>query len=360
MMVRPALPYLALGALLLAAPVASAGAQDSASTRIPSPEELSPRLCGRSLAPTDGLILGVLRTAEGTTRPGLQVAALWNEAEITRSGSRTLLRASVDTSAADGSFVLCGVPRETALRLRAGTDAEGTGELSMTVPETGLVRRELIVGPVTLDATVTGKVVDAEGRAIAAWITLEGDTTTAARSDSTGAFNLRRVPRRSGQLSIRAVGLVPLTIDVAPDGPLVELGDVLLSAVVQQMAELTVRERMLAQREQEFEYRRRVLRGYFFDETELRRYPRVHAGVLAGRSPSLRAAPGGLLSINRAFRQCYPRYWFDGVPYGNRPPAEVFDDFLRRAKRVEVYFAAFAPPEFVDFDGCGAVVVWTD
>jgi hypothetical protein len=151
-----------------------------------------------------------------------------------------------------------------------------------------------------------------------------------------------------------------VTLDLAPDGPLVELGDVVLSSVVQQMAELTVRERMLAQREQEFEYRRRVLRGYFFDEAELRRYPRVHAGVLAGRSPSLRGGLGGLLRINRAFRQCTPRYWFDGVPYGNQPPAEVFDDFLRRAKRVEVYFASFAPAEFADFDGCGAVVVWTD
>ncbi len=265
---------LRVSALLCWLPAAALGAQDSTATSAGTPEALSLRFCGRSLGSGDGLVLGVLRSSSGSPRQGLQVAALWNEAEISRAGSRTLLRASVDTSTADGFFVLCGVPRETSLRLRAGSLNEGTGELSVSVPASGLLQRELVVGDVTLVATVSGRVVDADGRALPASITLEGDTLTAARSDSTGAFSLRGVPRRSGQVSIRAIGVLPLTLDLAPDGPLVELGDVVLSSVVQQMEEITVRERMLVQREREFEERRRSLAfGTFLDEATLRRQP---------------------------------------------------------------------------------------
>ncbi len=55
---------------------------------------------------------------------------------------------------------------------------------------------------------------------------------------------------------------------------------------------------------------------------------------------------------------CDPRFFVDGWDLG---PLDVLDQemYLRHAKRIEVYRAAFAPAQFNDFAGCGAVVVWT-
>jgi hypothetical protein len=35
------------------------------------------------------------------------------------------------------------------------------------------------------------------------------------------------------------------------------------------------------------------------------------------------------------------------------------NNFLRVAKRVEMYTANNAPPQFNDFAGCGSIVIWT-
>jgi hypothetical protein len=69
---------------------------------------------------------------------------------------------------------------------------------------------------------------------------------------------------------------------------------------------------------------------------------------------------------------CYPRVFIDGVGTSTQEPRQVatgrpdaaispeyMKELLRTARRIEVYQATFAPPEFHDPDGCGSIVIWT-
>ncbi len=57
---------------------------------------------------------------------------------------------------------------------------------------------------------------------------------------------------------------------------------------------------------------------------------------------------------------CEPRFFHDGQDVGKLNQQLITEqmDLLQRAKRIEIYSAAEAPPQFNDFDGCGAVVGW--
>ena len=65
-----------------------------------------------------------------------------------------------------------------------------------------------------------------------------------------------------------------------------------------------------------------------------------------------------MLQLRRGSGFCRPRFFIDGYDNGNIS-AEEEGSLMARAKRVEVYTASNAPPQFNDFDGCGVVVVWT-
>lgn len=316
--------------------------------------------CPAGESATNATIFGVLRDAGGSGIAGSPVAAWWLEVEVGLDSARTRYRTSVDTTTSAGAFRLCGLPRSTDVAFRAGEGDVRTGQLTVAIGEEPVITIEVVAGPSAPSAVATGRLLSKSGAPIPGEIAVLGENHLLARTDSLGRFQLANVPRRSHQIVIRSIGFAPRAMAIAPDGPLVEFGDIVMDEALALMPDMNIRARRARAREEEFNYRRRVLRGHFFDEEELSRYPRVHAGVLAGRAPSLRAQPGGLLRIDRGFRSCTPRYWIDGAPHGRAITGDLLADALRRAKRIEIYVAQQAPAEFTDFDGCGAVVIWTE
>jgi hypothetical protein len=341
-------------------------------TDVPNPGLLQQSLCGSRLTSDVSLVVGSVRDAAGETLAGIRVAALWTEAVVTRGGSQVLLRASIDTSATDGTFALCGVPRETRVLVRADGLNVQSGELSLLVGDVPVIERELVVAGPSPTSVVTGILRGANGTAISATIDLTGDSASTT-TDSSGIFRLRAVPRRSSQLRVRAIGYQPLFLDVTPDGPTVDLGAVVMSGRVEELREIRIEETRVSRERREFEERRSSHVGAFFDSDFLKRFPVVSANALGANSGLIRGRSGAAseqILLRRAAGECWPLVFLNGVRVGRQgnngssivPPGVTGDlmaQLLREADRIEAYAAHFSPAEFADFEGCGAVAIWT-
>lgn len=361
-----------LALALVIAGAATAPIAHAQTPGFPDPEVLQRGFCGVTLAADQSLLLGTVRSPDGTPVGGLRVAAIWTEAVVTRQGAQTLLRASIDTTAADGTYALCGVPRETRITVRADGDAERSGELSIAIGDEGVRERDLVVAGPTPTATITGRLQGAGGAAVTGSIEVPGDSNVAVTTDSTGFFRLSNVPRRSSQLRVRVIGYVPHYVDVTPDGPLVELGAVEMPERVQELSEVVIEETFTSRERREYEERKRSLNGIFVDSAYLAQFAWRSANNIKMASPAVRgtSGPGGdVFRLRRGADECYPLVFLNGRNAGRQGsapgsrvggsmPADEMRGLLQRATRIEFYLATYAPPEFADFEGCGAMVIW--
>ena len=124
---------------------------DSASPvyiRIPSPQQIRNSLCGVLRTPMDGIVLGSVVVRGDTTPPaGMRVFAEWSEsgvnyaAPVAASADRWL-EARTDRT---GRYWLCGVPVNTALRVRAVADGASTEPVPLIVFSGAIGRADLTV-----------------------------------------------------------------------------------------------------------------------------------------------------------------------------------------------------------------------
>lgn len=326
--------------------------------------------CGAALPDDQVLVFGVVRDGQQAPIAGIQVVALWTEAVISRNGSETLLRASVDTTTTDGTYALCGVPRDIRIALRAGEDPLRSGELMLEMGATSALERDLVASDGSTRTVVTGLVRTPAGNPAVGVVSLADGPEVTTRADSSGRFRLEGVPRRSSQLVLRSIGYSPLYLDVTPDGPLVDLGEVTLPFAVQMLSEVRISETAISRERSAFNERRMSLNGIFMDSTFLGRFAWRSANALstAGNLIRGRSVPGGeYIRLRYGIDECWPLVFLDGrnigrqVEASGRPgsvaPSEL-GALLNEAMRIEVYAAPFAPPEFADFEGCGAFVIW--
>ena len=203
------------------------------------------------------------------------------------------------------------------------------------------------------------------------------------QTDSSGRFRFPNVPRRTGQLFIRAVGQQPRLVPIEPVEATLDVGEIVLEDAAVALQPMTIRERALTRDRLAFEERSRLGVGVFFDSAALAAFPRVTAAALASKSTMLRAGPmrsaesatGEIIMLRAANARnmntgCYPRVFINGVGTSTQEPKptasgvmhsaispEYLKELLRTARRIEVYQAQFAPAEFQDPDGCGSLVI---
>jgi hypothetical protein len=184
------------------------------------------------------------------------------------------------------------------------------------------------------------------------------DSTRVAVADSTGTFFLE-VSARSQQLEVRAIGYAPGRIGIEPRGESPIVADHVLATVnpgdAQALAAVRINADRTTARRSEFDERRRYETGHFLDDETLARAPFRTTSIM--QFPRVFTRNGGV-TLARGIGACAPRWFIDGVDQGRLLPPEP-DYWVRLAKRIEIYRAAFAPPRFTDFDGCGAIVIWT-
>ena len=189
-----------------------------------------------------------------------------------------------------------------------------------------------------------------------------GDSASTVRSDDEGRFVIPAMPRRSSQIIVRSLGFVPLVRPVDPIDTSLDLDTLLLAPAPRELATVTVTGQAMTAAQAQFETRRqRASGGVFVDETQLKELGVVSSSNIATLNPRVavqQTRAGGMLMMRRGSEFCRPRFFIDGYDFRDIT-ADEENSFLRVAKRVEMYTANNAPREFTDFNGCGAIVIWT-
>lgn len=323
--------------------------------------------CGHEPAEEETVLIGRVTDITGSPLPGAIAWVSWIALRARGTNVEQSLRASVDTADADGLIAVCGVPHGQTVYLEAQAGERRTGERALTIEDWvpfATIRaarareRRIIRGFAS-----AGSAADSAPRSVASGtVRVAGDTASVAATIVDGRFSIE-VTAGSVDLDLRAVGFQPRRLAVPDD-----LGDSVLRVSLAPTAPLLdtvrVRGRLDERKLADFEARRRRGMGRFITDSMLATFPRATAHGVASLVSGVQAA-GGMypaLRIRGGAGFCDPRIFDDGSDRGKMTSIGDRVDLaalLERAARIEIYTAATAPPEFADFDGCGAVVIWS-
>lgn len=308
------------------------------------------------------LVYGTVRGL-GRPRPiaGAAVIATWVDIEVTGKRNFSTKRWHLDGHTdSTGSYVLCGVPTQTGLRMRAVSDSGESGLIDLLPLGRQLVQRQdltLSYDP-RARGIVTGTVFGRNAIPIGgARVVAEG--ADEVRTDARGRFTIRDMPLGTQQVEVLAVGLQPVNrvVDVSlSDTARVEIH--LTSPVVLRQVNIvasSVRQQLV----KDFGARRVKGIGVFRDSTDF-----VGRGTL---NSVLGQVPGVTLYKNQVFfpkgsDTCVPIVWIDGVHV--QSPEDLMALRPSDFAAMELYpRELMTPPQYIVRNSrtpqCGAIVAWT-
>jgi hypothetical protein len=373
---------------------------------VPSVPTLVARVCGSAAPPGTGYLYGTVRRAVRTNASSRaaatvsalplsagQVTAQWPDLQIeTGRVERTIVTTDVPVGD-NGRYVLCGVPTETTVRLRA-VGAEGaSGVTTFTSSATGIVPRDLVLGRTDTVMTtpsgpqapedsglvdivlrgaggVRGTVQTDDGRPLANAIVGLSATGLDTRTDSAGRFLLAATPTGTWTLAVQALGYAPRQqpVDLIP-------GDTVAQVValvrVQGMDTVQVRANAMARTAlgrnlAAVDERRKMGFGKFLTQED---FAKAEGGnilnFLTSRIPGMRIADTGRRtlvssrgSISLSQPQCPIRVIFDGMPNAGPLNLDSIDPSMIAA--AEYYTPATLPFEFnFGISPCGTLLLWS-
>jgi len=381
-----------------------AGRGVTARAAVPSVSTLVARVCGEAAAPGTGYLFGTVRRAVPTSASPRaaasvselplsagQVTAQWLDLRVD-SGRVARSIVTTDVPVGDnGRYVVCGVPTETTVRLRA-VGAEGaSGVVTFTSSATAIVPRDLVLGRADAVAAapsgaqapedssvvdivlrgageVRGTVQTEDGRPLANALVGLSAAGLDTRTDSAGRFVLAATPTGTWTLDVRALGYAPLQqpVDLVP-------GDTVAQVMTLVRAEVmdTVRVRAnamlrtaLGRNLAAFEERQRMGIGRFVGPLDLEKMVLFRFTDVLREMPGVRLEMRGrttdrVITMRGTRGGCVPTVFVDRM---RMPGTEALDSFIPpdNVAAVEVYQTSFVPAEFQDiFSGCGSIVVWT-
>ena len=388
---HPMLDSLGLDPVLREIAVA-AGRPVRADLAIPSVGRLRMAVCGAAAEPAESsaVVIGIVREVEGRVpAPGVRVSAEWVEFVLSRERlDRRVPRIST-TTAANGWFGLCGVPRSETVAVLATRGADSTDRVEVEVPANGFVRRELYLGAArtvaqdiptdtdTLarptprrrvgDGRLTGRVVTAVGaRPIAgAWVSVPDGPETLA--NDAGEWTLSGLPLGTRMLEVRAVGYYPerRAVDVVPGAPPIRIALSTMKAVLDTVRITASRENNATRNG--FTERSKSGMGRYLTPADIARHMPIVTSDLFRRVPGLHVdrTPLGETSLRMRGTfggQCAPSIFINGH-HMRGVSAEDIDGWVSpdEIAGIEVYAGAMVPPQFssTGLSGCGSIVIWT-
>lgn len=368
---------------------------------VPSVNTLVARVCGSAALPGTGYLFGTVRRAApnsaspraaatvDTLPPSAgQVTAQWLDLRIEEGRvERTIVTTDVPVGD-NGRYVVCGVPTETTVRLRALGAEAASGVATFTSSATAIAPRDLVLGRADAVAAapsgrqapedssvvdivlrgeggVRGTVQTDDGRPLANAVVMLTATGLDTRTDSAGRFVLTATPTGTWTLDVRALGYAPQqqSVDLIPGDTVAQ---VLTLARAQVMDTVRVRANAmlrtaLGRNLAAFEERQRMGIGRFVGPVDLEEMVLFRFTDVLREMPGLRLAMRGR-STDRVITMrggCVPTVFVDGM---RMPGTEALDSFIPpdNVAAVEVYQTGYVPAEFQDiFSGCGSIVVWT-
>jgi hypothetical protein len=271
---------------------------------LPSVATLRRTLCPAALADTTlGVLLGVVRNADGSAAAGGRVVLVWSDLS-TDKATLTIAReertASTTTDSL-GVYRACGVPAAVTLLVQAQLGSRQSGVISEQIGEAGVLVRDFALGSEgdttagggiaaggTAQGSVghgvlTGSVAGVRGENIvAARVNLVG-TARSTSVDATGAFRFTGLPTGTQGFEVVALGYLPrrFRAEVTRD---TRAGVVRLdkSVIVLDSVRVIARRRYDARAYPEFEerLRRRGFGRFVTEEAIAQRHPFVLSDML--------------------------------------------------------------------------------
>ncbi len=342
-----------------------------------------------------GLILGRVRDAF-TFEPSADanVRASWFQLSLDAFGIRSGARDRAVQVRQSGWYALCDVSAAGSMLLSAQNSADSTDLIPIEMPASGLLRRDLYLGSVSVvnagamliaDSTdadllprrigpgrLTGLVVTAIGEQPLASARASVANGRATTSNANGQWTLSEIPAGTRLLDVRAVGFFPLRIpvDVVEGAPRVRVVLPSLKSVLDSVR--IVAERNRSDNMRGFDDRRRASSlGRFLTPQDFMQRP------VNFMSEIIATVPGVSLERNSDGRdrlgmrpvlgsgRCSPAVFIDGAELRDLS-IEDLNAFARKeeVQGVEVYPSGSVPAQFSRFDtagqfGCGAIVIWT-
>ncbi|MBV9881058.1 MAG: carboxypeptidase regulatory-like domain-containing protein [Gemmatirosa sp.] len=346
---------------------------------IPSPSRLRAAICGAgATSDSGGVVVGFVRGAQDDAPvAGVRVTGEWLELSFTPTGLVRRTPHLVATTGETGWFAICNVPTGGTMMLSAGHGADSTDLVEVQVPATGLLRRQLYVGPARTvaapagarhagDGRVTGTVVAvAGGRPLAgAQVSLVGGPQTRASDD--GAWTLAGAPFGTRMLEVRAVGYYPVRrpVDVVAEAAPVHVALSTLKAVLDT---IKVAARRNGRVSNGFDERRRSGAGRYLTAADLSHRLPIVTSDLFRNQVGVRMEQDSLW-MNSPFGRCMPAifvdgHFFDGLDTG------ALDTMVspNEIAGIEIYTKASVPAQFrmrsarvnAEDAECGSIVIWT-
>ncbi len=376
-----------LDSLEVSAPMRSVAVKDGETVLtalgMPTAASLSLALCGRELEPASSVVFGIVRDAEGEApMEGAVVRAHWYVWQLVAGVGREAQRVEMDTTAADGRYVLCGVPNDIELSLWATEKEQMTGKLPLALDHQGIGRRDLMVSrtdtasrvppPVAGDDTIPWQrpagsahlvvtVLDDNGRPVpGATVGVRG-TRANGRTGNDGVVRFAGVASGTQPLLVRRPGAVPVTTTVALRAGAENTDTVRLGKRVTALPTVAVTSQRTSLLEREMRTRLQLYNGTTFDAKET---AKLATGGLSAwiRVTGMRVVEDGFdaLPVMQSSRMqpCQPNLWYEGARIYNWSAWEL-RTLLIGASRVEVYpRPANQPPQFLTENDCGSILVW--
>lgn len=384
---HPALDSLEVSAPALEVDV-SDGRTVTADLGIPSARGISERLCGVEPEHQTAVLFGLARAAEdGALLDGAIASVRWFEFTLVRGVSQQRQRVAIDTTGADGRYILCGVPNDISVALSVVSGRQSSGALHLSLDSAEFARFDAAVSltdaaarveapsaaadsvPVVRtagSARIRARVVDERRRPVAGAIVGVRGSASSGVSGEDGGVTLPGVPSGSQTIIARAIGWAPafrvVTLSPGKDAELT----VMLTRSPMMLPEVAVTGRRRSSVERAFDIRRRLDFGHFFEGKELE-YAGQSTSFWA-RVPGVNLYQGGgldpmpmMTGARGAQSKCFPTVWVDGTPMTSISGWEL-RVFMLGARRLEVYTRAVQTPmEFqVPGNPCGAIVIWTN
>ncbi|HUR92297.1 MAG TPA: carboxypeptidase regulatory-like domain-containing protein [Gemmatimonadaceae bacterium] len=343
---------------------------------VPSQLSIVTAKCGPARgAEEDRALFGqVLDAATEQPVAGAQVSLNWTDLTISeRTGVRSEPRRRQAETDARGYYKICGLPPELAAEAFVQRGGDSTGKVVIefgdallglatfllpgSVVQNADAARDTIRVPSAGTATVSGTVVDGNGRPIpTAHVSITGGIN-AATTDSSGTFTLSGQPTGTHALVVRRLGYMPIEIAVN----LTPLRNNVVAVQMQQyvpvLAAVVIEGNRLAALERVgFNQRKtrgtgRYLERDFIRNRNAHRISNLLEGIPGLRRPGDGFSGGGCVN-----------YWVDGNFWrGSSPEDFIMPDEI---EAIEVYSGSFTPAEFQTLttrgnDRCSTVVIWT-
>ena len=348
----------------------------------PSPAMLIAARCGPTQpGRPQGLFVGRVRVAGGAPlTTAARVRAQYTQTVASERGLERRTPSQFGTTDGDGLFSVCGVPAGRVINVRAFTVTDSSGFVELTVPNDGLMRRDLLVGPAIRTRSDTasrgealsgtarfrGTVRNAAGNPVAGARVVVLGTAREATSGNSGQVTLATLPEGSYTLETRALGYQPLRTVVDLDGSAPTEAELTLATLPPAVDTMRVRADRMAVPLAEFERRRKLGFGHFLDEAQITaRAPNNVADVFR-QTPGVVTMPGQfgrdrvLLRGTGMTGDCPPAVFLNGLLIPNEDGDLDAIVNARDVRAVEVYArTASVPLQFQTRNGCGSVVIWT-